>query len=469
MAKGAYIGINTNIPVYQETTVNVTSSNITTVFSVSNSTYYFQVVSGNTGLFKSNNKGITSSTAQTVLTAKYDMDVSFSYRYSTEQNYDKFTLVVGSTTVENRVSGSTQIKNYSGKLKKGESITFKYEKDSSQDGNEDECSYYNIKVVYQKQTSSVMKEVARKINNIYIGVNGKSRKIAKAYIGVNGKARLFFSGGPSPEGSTLNDCSWENISEVSQAGLAENYWSVGDCKEITLNGSIISDYIYSATNLKYYVFILGFDHNYEIEGRGITFGCFKDINNKADVCITDRNYGGFDGSGFKINNPNITCLGWNSSDMRSNILASTNKDDTGNTFMHMLPQDLKNVMKLMTKYSDNSCVYADASWWADSMTATQDYLTLLSVYEIFGDSFETYPYLPPCEVEKDWQKQYQYYKNGNSKRKKRDEGSGAYGDFWLRSQAYGQGDGYFSTVNTSGVNYGSYQRWNRGLAPIFLV
>ena len=38
--------------------------------------------------------------------------------------------------------------------------------------------------------------------------------------------------------SVLENNSWEAISDVSQSGTGLNYWSVGDIKNITLNGTI---------------------------------------------------------------------------------------------------------------------------------------------------------------------------------------------------------------------------------------
>ena len=71
MAKRAYIGIETELPVYSETVVTaaVTDANISDYFDVSNGSYYF-ALSG--GTWTSNNGGKNSSTATTTLTAKLD-------------------------------------------------------------------------------------------------------------------------------------------------------------------------------------------------------------------------------------------------------------------------------------------------------------------------------------------------------------------------------------------------------------
>lgn len=175
--KKGYVGIQTAFPIYSEETrtVAITANNISDYFTVTNESYYF-VGSGN--IFSTNNAGVDSSTASTVLTAKYDISaLSFNYSYSSEANYDKFTLKVAGTTVENAVSGSTTSKSYSGSLKAGQTIEFTYAKDNSQSKNDDKCTFsaMNITTVVRTQTGTEMKSVARKIKKAYVGVGGVAR------------------------------------------------------------------------------------------------------------------------------------------------------------------------------------------------------------------------------------------------------------------------------------------------------
>lgn len=171
--KKGYIGVNTQVPTYDTQNVSITASNISTYFTVTNGSYYF-VGSGNT--FTTNNSGIDSSTASTTLTAKSDMSsVSFSYSYSSEQNYDKFTLIVAETTVANAVSGATTNKTWSGSLKAGEKIEFKYVKDGSGNVNDDKCTFSAMTCTAIVQTGSTTKSVARKVKKAYIGVGGVAR------------------------------------------------------------------------------------------------------------------------------------------------------------------------------------------------------------------------------------------------------------------------------------------------------
>ena len=101
----------------------------------------------------------------------------------------------------------------------------------------------------------------------------------------------------------LNENSWKTIKWASKHNVGQNYWSVGDCKQITMNGKV-SDGL-TLTNYTAWVFIIGFNHNAEREGNGITFQGFKTAQTGGtDICLTDRGYNGNKSSGtwFNMNN-----------------------------------------------------------------------------------------------------------------------------------------------------------------------
>ena len=128
----------------KEVIVAITAANISDYFTVTNGTYYF---AGSGSVFTSNKSGKSSSTASTVLTAKQDISVlAFNYSYSSEAKYDTFTLKVGGTTVEDGVSGATTNKTYNGSLAKGQTVEFTYSKDSSQNANDDKCTFSNMHI-----------------------------------------------------------------------------------------------------------------------------------------------------------------------------------------------------------------------------------------------------------------------------------------------------------------------------------
>ena len=79
-------------------------------------------------------------------------------------------------------------------------------------------------------------------------------------------------GGDIKISRVLDENSWGVIKLVSSLGTGANYWAVGDCKQITMNGKV-SDGL-TLTNYTAWVFIIGFNHNTEREGNGITFQGF---------------------------------------------------------------------------------------------------------------------------------------------------------------------------------------------------
>lgn len=130
----------------------ITEDNVDEFFDVTNGTYYF---APSNGVWTSNNGGVKSSTATTTFKAKSAMPVSFDYSYSSEANYDKFTLTVAGTTVENGVSGATTSKSYSGNLAADQTIVLTYSKDSSNDTNDDKCTLSNLKTQITKTVEVV--------------------------------------------------------------------------------------------------------------------------------------------------------------------------------------------------------------------------------------------------------------------------------------------------------------------------
>ena len=134
---------NTNEVIGGPIVVDITASNISDYFTVTNGSPY--CFNGQGNVFTTNNAGVNSSSAYTILTAKQDIsEISFNYSYSSEPSYDKFTLTVAGSTIENAVSGATTTKSYNGSLISGQTIEFTYAKDGSVDKNDDKCTFSNM-------------------------------------------------------------------------------------------------------------------------------------------------------------------------------------------------------------------------------------------------------------------------------------------------------------------------------------
>lgn len=271
--------------------------------------------------------------------------------------------------------------------------------------------------------------------------------------------------------SVLNENDWSVIKSVADASQGANYWAVGDRKAVTVNGTVGTQ----AINGTYYVYILGFDHNSSREGTGITFGTFKTaLSGGTDICLVDSHYNDYSTGGqkwFNMNHSsNTNSGGWKGCDLRYDVLGSTNSNnnDAGTTtatspvsgtLMAALPSDLRAVMKPMTIYTDNT---GGGSNTASYVTASVDYLPLLAEFEIFG----TRSYANSAE--QNYQQQYQYYKNGNSKVKYRHSSTSSAALWWERSPYYSASSSFCFVYTYGGANY-HYARYSRGLAPAFRV
>ena len=251
--------------------------------------------------------------------------------------------------------------------------------------------------------------------------------------------------------STLNDNDWATIKGVADRSEGANYWSVGDTKQITMNGKV-SDGL-TLSNYSTYVYIIGFNHNSSVEGTGIAFGGFKTAQTSGiDVALCDSGYNNKKTSGqwFNMNNSLANSGGWSGSRMRSTTLPLVKS---------ALPSDLQAVIKTTSIYSDNTGGGAD---YASYVTATQDELYLLAEFEIFGA--RTYA----NSAERNYQKQYAYYVAGNSKIKYRHD-STATAVFWWERSVRATDAAAFCRVATSGTASDYNSNFSYGLAVAFKV
>lgn len=255
--------------------------------------------------------------------------------------------------------------------------------------------------------------------------------------------------------STLNNNEWSVIKSVSDAGQGENYWSIGDRKAVTLNGTVGA---LTLSNFTTYVFIIGFNHNSSLEGTNrIHFQLGKtELSGGTDVALCDSYYNNT-GGGFRMNTSNSNSGGWASSNMRTAICGTSLSSYSG-TIIAVIPAALRAVLKSVTKYTNNTGTSSVAS----AVTATTDYFFLLSEYEVFGST----THANSNEASK--QAQYSYYSAGNSKVKYNHSATSTAVNWWLRSPSASYSV-LFVIVSTDGtVSYsGAYS--SRGFAPGFCV
>ncbi len=251
-------------------------------------------------------------------------------------------------------------------------------------------------------------------------------------------------------GTPLNDISWADIKRISDAGLASNYFAVGDRKAVALSGTV-GNLSLSGT---YYCYIIGINHNSAKEGANrIHFQFGKTAaSGGTDICFVDSGYNSnkTSGSWFNMNNSQSNSGGWNSSRMRTVICPA---------FKSAMPSDLQAVLKTVTKYSDNT---GGGSNTASYVTATTDDIFLLAEWEVFGArSYAN-------SAEQNYQAQYAYYSAGNSKVRYRHSSTGSTANWWLRSVC-ADSSITFCNVYTSGSADYSNACYSYGFAPAFCV
>lgn len=286
--------------------------------------------------------------------------------------------------------------------------------------------------------------------------------------------------------SVLNDNTWGIVRLVADNGLGENIWAIGDTKAIPLNGRVGSYKSYD--NVTVWAYILGFNHNASVEGKHlIHFGCFKTAQTDGvDVTLDNTYYRSQFSNGSKQFNMNhwnaFNHGGWSRCDMRYDILGSTDVAPDGygaspssgeeghdptstcatspvaNTLMAALPEDLRAVMKPATKYTNNT---GDSKSSA-AVTATQDYLPLLAEFEVQGSIKNANGY------EANYQEQYAYYANGNSKVKYLQSSTGEAAFWWCRSP-YGTNAYNFCRVFSDGQPSTLGADYSLGVSPALFI
>lgn len=248
---------------------------------------------------------------------------------------------------------------------------------------------------------------------------------------------------------SLADNTPETIKMVAQSGQAANIWSEGDKIPIVLKGSVGA---LSFDGLYYYsAFIIGFNHNSSVEGSNSIHFQFGKHASGTDIAFVDNSYNNSGSSaGFRMNTRNSNSGGWDGSYMRKTICPA---------FLAAMPAEWQNVIVACTKYSENTGGGNDT---ASYVTATQDKIWLLAEFEVFGTRYYA------NSAEQNYQKQYDYYKNGNSRIKYWHSNTGTACRWWLRS-VLATSSYSFGLVNTGGSlsSYSAY--FSIGFAPGFKV
>ena len=245
----------------------------------------------------------------------------------------------------------------------------------------------------------------------------------------------------------LENNTWKAIAQASQKGMAKNFWAVGDAKSVELNGTVGE---ISFVNQTFLFCIIGFDHNETVEGKGTHFMLAKNQNN-LNVSFTDSNHVTAGTSpGFRYNLTPLNNGGWESSYLRNAICEQ---------IFSAFPTELQNAIEECVKYTDNVANNTSA---ASNVTATSDKIFIPAEFEVFGTRTQA------NEAEQTYQKQYDYFKAGNTKVKYCHHKTTEQAYWWSRSPVYNKNDQARAFYSDSS-NYGYSVIYSFGVVPCFKV
>ena len=189
------------------------------------------------------------------------------------------------------------------------------------------------------------------------------------------------------------DNTWEEIIAVCRTGIAPDSWAVGDSKTMTIGGTA------------YQVDIIGKNHDEYADGSGTAPLTFQ-----LHDCYSEAK---------QMYSTNLSGLGWKNTDMRLAYLPA---------ILAMMPAEVQNGIHAVNKKTSEGGN-------STTIEIVSDTLFLLSEVEIFGTASSSVA---------GEGSQYDYYKAGNPKIKKR-EGVDEF--WWERSSASG---GMFGRVRANG-------------------
>ena len=185
--------------------------------------------------------------------------------------------------------------------------------------------------------------------------------------------------------------------------------------------------------------------------RFIHFQFGKTSDGTKTIAFVDSQYANqTSGNYFTMNTTNTNSGGWASSRMRTTLMPQ---------FKAAMPSEWRDIISPCTKYSDNTGGGSDT---ASYVTSTTDDIFLLAEYEVHG----TRAYAN--SKEKDYQQQYSYYANGNSKIFYKYNDTSTACRWWLRS-VNATAASSFCCVNTDGSAGTNGANASYGLASGFKV
>ena len=228
---------------------------------------------------------------------------------------------------------------------------------------------------------------------------------------MSGRSPRWFTGIRGSYSDNFADNTWDQIIAVCQKKIVPPTWKVGDQKAMTIGGT---DYL---------IDIIGINPDTYTAGR-VAPRTFQ-----LHDCYVDRK---------AMNSSNTNVGGWESCSMRTTHLPA---------ILELMPTEVQNGIREVNKLTS-------AGSKSSTINTTADKLFLLSEVEIFGST----PYSMAGEGT-----QYDYYKAGNSKAKKRNGGS----ESWWERSPRASNSLRFCLVSKDGDEHMNDADYSHGIAFAF--
>lgn len=226
------------------------------------------------------------------------------------------------------------------------------------------------------------------------------------------------------------------IQYAAQHDLASSLWDIGDYFEMTLNGNwTCVNHTITLSNYVVRCVLIGINHNASKEGNHLLhFQMGKNTDN-VDIAFDCSETHDGDGSN-----------GWETCHMRKITMA--------NLYSTIIPANWRNVIATTTKYTK----------FNSNVSATEDKCFLLAEYEVFGEIMNEY-----IKEEQNYQQQYEYYANGNSKVRYSHKKTYNKINWWFRS---GDSRGFYNIGYPSDgsiISGYNYNHFDFGVSPCFSI
>lgn len=247
LMKKMYLGLETEVPVYEErevtTTKQLSVANLEDFFAVTNGTgstgWTVSDVSAGKIKLSPNNIGVNSSTATITLkaTQAFTMVWFNGTSWVTEENYDKLSVVLYKSNgvldvrYANEVSGTSDFGSGYGKsMEAGGYITLTYVKDSSGHATNE-----SVTVVIECQDSITTTTTEQ----VQVGTENKelARKVIRAYQpDADGKAQLWFDADAG--GTSVTFTGAHTVQDVTVDGVARKLYTLTGDGVLTVSGTV---------------------------------------------------------------------------------------------------------------------------------------------------------------------------------------------------------------------------------------